>query len=1039
MNKTVLLYLLCFCLFLCGKTQAQFGTVPQIITTSDLPHTISNVKKFALYDVDDNGLPDIVATSATGVTVFRGDGFGSFHAPEPLLDADLATIPIGFFGAQFSDLDSDGQMDLVAGKFWRKNLGNGQFEQQQQVFEKNIALVIDVDGDLLPDPLSVDSSTIFWQKNLGGGNFGNIQTVANAANPLIFKSVDFDGDGKPDFITRQNDGCFWYKNSGDGAFQAIQLLSVVPENLETADMDNDGKIELIFNSGQNIQWQEFDETGQATLLQTISTKFKTGRGFALGDLDTDGDADLMIGELTTGQSGSYFRFEGSTGMFAVSPTTPTPGQFPDYGLLEIGDFNGDGQNDFCTATANNFAMMWFSQLSAGEFSMQQFLQTSLGIPKSILSVDYNADGINDLVASGTLLVNLGNGNYDEKRWYPGGGIQGFNGDLDGDGLKDRALPAANDSVYWQKYLGNNLWGARTALPGLVTSCKQVAGGDLDNDGDIDLFACNGTDAVSVNARFYWFENDGTGNFEAHLLETDIQLCSGAFALDVDENGLLDMVLYFFNSYPPRVYKNLGNGAFSAPSGLFPAGTPSPSNVNQSMLTDLDADGRLDYVYITQMWGDQKVAWYRNLGSAGFSGEQVLAAWSTNASWATNYFTVFDETGDGLPDLVISDNYWGKLRFIRGLGNATFSSMLIIYDETQPNNYGNFFAVAPHDVDGDGKLDVVWGKRNLSQTLPNYLMWLANEAPAPQPDILILHQTVTCENNGTPADDTDDVRVLKMRINNPAQPEGQFFLTNPLQSIPLDTAFYNQWAFFRWNPGSAGDGIDRLKEIHDLQNPSIFKNVYANAIPSCSFDSPPSISFFNENFWCDANSTIDDSSDDILRFQFKVQLNNVPQASTGFFISSNAGMVQSDAPLPPNQGKYGVANSFRLTPGSANAAPQIILTMKDMVDTSIVKQWIFDNPCYTVSTGDFSKNTIFNIAPNPLPAHQALRILLENDFFGTLKFEFIGTDGRVLKSFEQEKTTGRQVFEIGDLPASSPFFVRVSDGKTSMSRLVLKPE
>ncbi|MCC6279802.1 MAG: hypothetical protein IT262_04330, partial [Saprospiraceae bacterium] len=220
---------------------------------------------------------------------------------------------------------------------------------------------------------------------------------------------------------------------------------------------------------------------------------------------------------------------------------------------------------------------------------------------------------------------------------------------------------------------------------------------------------------------------------------------------------------------------------------------------------------------------------------------------------------------------------------------------------------------------------------------------------------------------------------------------------------------------------------------------IFKNVYANAIPSCSFDSPPSISFFNENFWCDANSTIDDSSDDILRFQFKVQLNNVPQASTGFFISSNAGMVQSDAPLPPNQGKYGVANSFRLTPGSANAAPQIILTMKDMVDTSIVKQWIFDNPCYTVSTGDFSKNTIFNIAPNPLPAHQALRILLENDFFGTLKFEFIGTDGRVLKSFEQEKTTGRQVFEIGDLPASSPFFVRVSDGKTSMSRLVLKPE
>ena len=177
----------------------------------------------------------------------------------------------------------------------------------------------------------------------------------------------------------------------------------------------------------------------------------------------------------------------------------------------------------------------------------------------------------------------------------------------------------------------------------------------------------------------------------------------------------------------------------------------------------------------------------------------------------------------------------------------------------------------------------------------------------------------------------------------------------------------------------------------------------------------------------------------MRFQFKVQLNNVPQASTGFSITSNLGEVQADASSLPNQGKYGVFTGFRLPAGSADISPQVFLTMKDMIDTSIVKQWIFDNPCYTVSAADFSKNTIFNIAPNPVPEHQALRILLENDFFGTLKFEFLSVDGRILKTFEQEKTTGRQVFEIGDLPAPTQFFVRVSDGKTSMSRLVFKPE
>lgn len=1037
MNTKALLNLLYLCSFFCGKAQAQFGTVPQIITTSDLPHVVDNVKKLAAHDLDGDGLIDIVATSAVGATFFRSDGFSGFYGPQPLIDTDFTHFPVGFFGAQFSDLDSDGLPDLAAGTFWRKNLGNGQLEQQQPVFEQNIALILDVDGDFLPDALSVDSTAIFWQKNLGAGNFAGTQLLSYAANPLIFNSVDFDEDGKPDFIARQTDGCFWYKNLGSGNFQAVQLLLDPPENLVTADLDNDGNIELIFNVGQNIEWQEFDETGQATPLQTISTKFKTGRGFALGDLDIDGDADLMVGGLTTGQSGSYFKFDSNTALFTVSLTTPTPGQFPDYGLLEIGDFNGDGKNDFCTASANNFKMVWLTQITNGEFSMWQFLQAGLGIPKSILSLDYNADGANDLVASGTLLVNLGNGQYDEKRWYPGGGAQGFDGDLDGDGLKDRALTSGNDSIYWQKYLGNNLWGPRNALPGLVTSCKQIAGGDLDNDGDMDLFACNGTDAVSVNARFYWFENDGTGHFEAHLLETDIQFCSNAFSLDVNEDGWLDMVLYFFNSYPPRVYKNLGNGEFAPPSGLFPAGTPSPSNVNQSMLTDLDADGRPDYVYITKAWGDQKIAWYRNLGSAGFSGEKILAAWSTNASWATNYFTVFDATGDGLPDLVISDNYWGKLRFIRGLGNATFSAMSIVYDETQPHNYGNFFAVAPHDVDGDGKLDIVWGKRNLMQNLPNYLMWLANKSPVLQPEILILNQAVACEDNGTPEDASDDIRVLKMRINNPTQPDGQFFLTDPFQTTPLDTFFYNQWSFFKWPPGSAGDGIDRMKEIHDLQNPAVFKNILANAIPSCSFDSPPTIAFFTENFWCDFSSTIDDPTDDFVRFQLSAQLSNGPQASTGFFITSNLGEVQADDLLPPNQGKYGVPMDFWIPQGSAGAVPEVAITLKDMVDTSIVEHWIFDNPCATVSAVNVSKNVIFSIAPNPVFENSPLRIFLENDFVGMLKFELLDVKGRVLETLEAEKTARQQFFDIKDLPATSQFFLRVSDGEASAVKLVIK--
>lgn len=95
---------------------------------------------------------------------------------------------------------------------------------------------------------------------------------------------------------------------------------------------------------------------------------------------------------------------------------------------------------------------------------------------------------------------------------------------------------------------------------------------------------------------------------------------------------------------------------------------------------------------------------------------------------------------------------------------------------------------------------------------------------------------------------------------------------------------------------------------------------------------------------------------------------------------------------------------------------------------------------TSSSFDFSENSGLRIFPNPLPAGQALQILLENDFFGTVKFEILGLDGRVLHTFFEEKT-GRRL-NVGRVlnPSNvggSAFYVRVSDGEKSAVRLVLR--
>jgi hypothetical protein len=94
----------------------------------------------------------------------------------------------------------------------------------------------------------------------------------------------------------------------------------------------------------------------------------------------------------------------------------------------------------------------------------------------------------------------------------------------------------------------------------------------------------------------------------------------------------------------------------------------------------------------------------------------------------------------------------------------------------------------------------------------------------------------------------------------------------------------------------------------------------------------------------------------------------------------------------------------------------------------------------VPTTDFSEKWGFQVFPNPVSGGQPLQISLENDFIGTVKFEILSLDGRVLETFFEEKTARQlnagRVLNPADVGIGA-FFVRVSDGKRSAARLVFK--
>jgi hypothetical protein len=92
---------------------------------------------------------------------------------------------------------------------------------------------------------------------------------------------------------------------------------------------------------------------------------------------------------------------------------------------------------------------------------------------------------------------------------------------------------------------------------------------------------------------------------------------------------------------------------------------------------------------------------------------------------------------------------------------------------------------------------------------------------------------------------------------------------------------------------------------------------------------------------------------------------------------------------------------------------------------------------TTSTSDFDKNCDFQVFPNPISEGEMLEIRYENDDFGGLIIEILGLDGHVLSSTKRFKTLPNFSATIPTAGFPNTFMVRVSDGKSTNTRIVFK--
>lgn len=356
---------------------SQYSSVAECRTvTADMektaPFPTLSTYSAALSDLDSDGDIDVIYSGYDGYnerTYILSNNNGQF-------DLQSHNLPIiSFYDIDAADFDHDGDMDLLmsgtpedallARTIIAVNNGNFNFTihpQQLTGVRSGFSRWVEINGDGYPDiylsgtvdgqNLEHDNQVLINQKD------GSFIEVTDHGLPTVYQSdveaADFNNDGKVDIaVTGFKDTLTYssvtvaelYINQGDNKFQLVQNLgSTADTNIESADFDNDGDLDMvciIFGKPARI----YQNNGGVFREDTRNNLFTCNQGeLAVGDLDNDGDTDIIFGGKSDLVSKSVVYLNDGTGLFTEG-YYPLDGYSDAYTHYALGDIDNDGDLD----------------------------------------------------------------------------------------------------------------------------------------------------------------------------------------------------------------------------------------------------------------------------------------------------------------------------------------------------------------------------------------------------------------------------------------------------------------------------------------------------------------------------------------------------------------------------------------------------------------------------------------------------------------------------------------------------------------------
>jgi hypothetical protein len=294
---------------------------------------------------------------------------------------------------------------------------------------------------------------------------------------------------------------------------------------------------------------------------------------AVGDLDNDGDPDLVLSDWQTNYMAFYMN--NGTGAFSLSQEImsflPLGPQWED---ILLGDMNNDKLLDVVEVRYASRELRVTMNRGDEGFADPVYYQTT-GFPTGLALADLDGDGDLDYVypdiksSSVRVMWNEGDGTPQSRTGLFSTTEVSFGlivDDFNNDGIPDVAVSGKqHDEV--AVHLNEGAFSMlKPSLYEVDNDPEQMISGDFTGDGHVDIITVNtGWDVSSLSM----LRGNGDGSF---LPQVSVQLSSKpdyASPVDIDSDGDLDIIAtYFYTPQSPMysvvILENDGHGNFQEP-------------------------------------------------------------------------------------------------------------------------------------------------------------------------------------------------------------------------------------------------------------------------------------------------------------------------------------------------------------------------------------------------------------------------------------------------------------------------------------------